>query len=68
MLCKYLLFFSEISILITLILCSCNPGATPLEAKPHMTDEDKACAKKELEEHTRDTNSEAKGGEESGDA
>jgi hypothetical protein len=43
-------------------------GATPLETKPHMTDEAKAHAKKELEGHTGDMDSEAEGGEELDDA
>lgn len=40
-----------------------NAGATPLEAKPRMTDEAKARAKKELEGRTGDTDSEAEGSE-----
>jgi hypothetical protein len=67
-LCKYFLFFSEIMILITLILHSRNAGATPLKAKPRMTDEAKASAKKELEGRTGDTDSEAEGSEGSDDA
>jgi hypothetical protein len=55
-------------ILIALILCSRNAGATPLEAKPRMTDEAKARAKKELEGRTGDTDSEAEGSEELDDA
>jgi hypothetical protein len=62
-LCKYFLFLSEIIILIALILRSRNAGATPLEAKPRMTDEAKARAKKELEGRTGDTDSEAEGSE-----
>ena len=50
-------------ILIALILRSRNAGATPLEAKPCMTDEAKAGAKKELEGRTGDTDSEAEGSE-----
>ena len=55
-------------ILIALILHSRNAGATPLKAKPHMTDEAKARAKKELEGRTGDTDSEAEGSEGSDDA
>jgi hypothetical protein len=50
-------------ILIALILRSRNAGATPLKAKPRMTDEAKARAKKELEGRTGDTDSEAEGSE-----
>jgi hypothetical protein len=46
-----------------MILHSRNAGATPLEAKPHMTDEAKARAKKELEGCTGDTDSELEDGE-----
>ena len=51
-----------------MVFRSCNAGATPFEAKPHMTEEAKARAKKELEGHTGDTDSEAKDGEELDDA
>ena len=51
-----------------MVFCSHNAGATPLEAKPRMTEEAKACTKKELEGHTGDTDSEAEDGEELDDA
>jgi Domain of unknown function (DUF6532) len=66
--CKYVHFFSEITVLITLVFRSRNAGATPFEAKPRMTEEAKARAKKELEGHTGDTDSEAEDGEELDDA
>jgi hypothetical protein len=55
-------------ILIALILHSCNASAAPLKAKPHMTDETKAHAKKELKGCTGDTDSEAQGSKELDDA
>jgi hypothetical protein len=55
-------------ILIALILHSRNASATPLKAKPRMTDEAKAHAKKELKGHTGDTDSEAEGSKELDDA
>ena len=58
---------SEITIPINLILHSRNAGATPLETRPHMTDEARDRAQKELGGRTGDTDSEAEGGEESGD-
>ena len=51
-----------------MVFHSCNAGATPFEAKPRMTEEAKARAKKELEGHTGDTDSEAEDGEELDDA